>query len=90
MSWNLLEAMWKWWKSRRTRKKKTKTLVTDISHQLKTPVAALHSCLEILKNQDLTVEERKEFESRLERQMKSLEQLIRGAGQYFTAGDRHD
>ena len=57
-------------------KEETKTLVTDISHQLKTPVAALHSCLEILKNQDLTVEERKEFESRLERQMKSLEQLI--------------
>ena len=30
-------------------KQETKTLVTDISHQLKTPVAALNSCFEVLK-----------------------------------------
>lgn len=57
-------------------KEETKTLVTDISHQLKTPVAALSSCLEVLKNQELTDEERKEFEERLEMQLKSLGQLI--------------
>lgn len=57
-------------------KEETKTLVTDISHQLKTPVAALNSCFEILKSQNLTEEERKEFEGRLEAQLRSLGQLI--------------
>lgn len=57
-------------------KEETKILVTDISHQLKTPVAALSSCLEVLKQQNLTKGERKEFEERLESQLKSLGQLI--------------
>lgn len=51
-------------------KQETKTLVTDISHQLKTPVAALNSCFEVLKNEDLTKDERREFEGRLEEQLK--------------------
>lgn len=57
-------------------KEETKSLVTDLSHQLKTPVAALSSCFDILKNTNLTEQERKEFEDRLEHQLKSLEQLI--------------
>ena len=57
-------------------KEETKALVTDISHQLKTPVAALKSCFEILKSKDLTEEEQKEFEYRLENQLKGLEQLV--------------
>ena len=57
-------------------KQETKTLVTDISHQLKTPVAALNSCFEVLKNEDLTKDERREFEGRLEEQLKSLGQLV--------------
>lgn len=57
-------------------KQETKTLVTDISHQLKTPVAALNSCFEVLKNEDLTKDERREFEGRLEEQMQSLGQLV--------------
>lgn len=60
----------------RKEKEETKTLVTDISHQLKTPVAALNSCFEILKKGNLTVQEREEFEQRLENQLKGLEQLI--------------
>lgn len=52
-----------------------KTLVTDISHQLKTPVAALKSCFEVLTKEDLTSEERQEFESRLSVQLSGLEKL---------------
>lgn len=57
-------------------KEETKSLVTDLSHQLKTPVAALKSCYDILKNPNLSKEERKEFQTRMEQQMESLEQLM--------------
>lgn len=57
-------------------KEETKTLVTDLSHQLKTPVAALTSCFHILKNPDLSEKERMEFQCRMEQQLHSLEQLI--------------
>lgn len=57
-------------------KEETKTLVTDLSHQLKTPVAALKSCYDILKTPDLSQEERREFRTRMEQQLNSLEQLI--------------
>lgn len=57
-------------------KEETKSLVTDLSHQLKTPVAALTSCYDILKNQDLSEDERREFRVRMEQQLGSLEQLI--------------
>ena len=42
-------------------KETTKSLVTDISHQLKTPVASLKMCLELLAEEDLSKEEEKEF-----------------------------
>lgn len=57
-------------------KEETKSLVTDLSHQLKTPVAALSSCLDILKNPDLSEKERREFQDRMEQQLHNLEQLI--------------
>lgn len=57
-------------------KEETKSLVTDLSHQLKTPVAALSSCFDVLKNPDLSEEERREFQNRMEQQLHSLEQLI--------------
>ncbi|HJA12485.1 MAG TPA: HAMP domain-containing histidine kinase [Candidatus Mediterraneibacter merdipullorum] len=57
-------------------KEETKSLVTDLSHQLKTPVAALASCYDILKAPDLSKEERMEFQTRMELQLNSLEQLI--------------
>ena len=57
-------------------KEETKSLVTDLSHHLKTPVAALSSCFDILKNPDLSEKERMEFQDRMEQQLHSLEQLI--------------
>ena len=42
-------------------KESTKSLVTDLSHQLKTPVAAMGTSLEVLRQEDLTEEERREF-----------------------------
>lgn len=57
-------------------KEETKALVTDISHQLKTPVAALKSCFEVLKREELEAQERMEFQGRIEEQLKGLEQLV--------------
>lgn len=53
----------------------TKTLVTDISHQLKTPVSALGSCLSMCMEAD-TEEERSDFLQRCVLQMNKLESLI--------------
>lgn len=56
--------------------KKTKALVTDISHQLKTPVTALKSGIEILKDNDLTEQEQREFIVRTHQQIKGLEKMV--------------
>lgn len=61
----------------RQEKEEIKALVTDISHQLKTPVAALNSCFVILQKETLTKEEKREFEMRLASQLEGLEQLIK-------------
>lgn len=42
-------------------KESSKALVTDISHQLKTPLASLSMCNSILEDNDLTVDEKREF-----------------------------
>lgn len=57
-------------------KEETKSLVTDISHQLKTPVAALKACFEILLSGDLSSQERQEFSGRCKKQMAGLENLL--------------
>lgn len=57
-------------------KEETKSLVTDISHQLKTPVAALKACFEILLSEDLSRQERQEFSGRCKKQMAGLENLL--------------
>jgi signal transduction histidine kinase len=57
-------------------KEETKSLVTDISHQLKTPVAALRTCFEILQQKNLSPEEIKEFTDRYNQQMEGLENLL--------------
>ena len=57
-------------------KEMTKSLVTDLSHQLKTPVAALGTSLEILGGQDLSEEERAEFTSRCLEQQVRLRELL--------------
>lgn len=53
----------------------TKTLVTDISHQLKTPVSALKTCFALCIETD-NDEEREEFLNRCETQMDKLEMLV--------------
>lgn len=57
-------------------KEETKGLVTDISHQLKTPVAALKACFEILQQEGLSLGERQEFSFRCSRQLSGLETLL--------------
>lgn len=53
----------------------TKTLVTDISHQLKTPVSALKSCFAMCMEAD-TETERVDFLERCALQMNRLESLV--------------
>lgn len=57
-------------------KEETKSLVTDISHQLKTPVAGLKACFEILQQDNLKPEEQKEFLEQCCRQLQGLETLV--------------
>lgn len=59
-------------------REETKSLVTDISHQLKTPLAALHACFDILNqtNNHLTKEEQEEFKTRCENQLNGFEELL--------------
>lgn len=54
----------------------TKALVTDISHQLRNPVAALKTSFEVLSGQKLTAQEREEFYSRCSVQIGRLEELV--------------
>lgn len=54
----------------------TKSLVTDISHQLKTPIAALRMSLEIKETTELTEEEKKEWSGR---ELEELRQTLAGA-----------
>lgn len=53
-----------------------KSIVTDISHQLKTPVAVMDMSLSLLEDESLLPEEREEFLGRLRSSMKELESLM--------------
>lgn len=57
-------------------KEETKSLVTDISHQLKTPVAALDTCFSVIMEQDLSREEREEFYHRCRDELEGLKALL--------------
>ncbi|MEY8391645.1 HAMP domain-containing sensor histidine kinase [Lachnospiraceae bacterium 45-W7] len=63
------ERLWK-------EKEETRSLVTDISHQLKTPVAGLKTCFEILNQEPLSQKEEQEFLQQCARQLEGLEALI--------------
>lgn len=54
---------------------RTKTLVTDISHQLKTPLASLKMCYEIADTSNFTPEEQHEFLMQGKEEVKKLENL---------------
>lgn len=54
----------------------TKALITDISHQLKTPLASIRMCHELSGAQDLTGEEREEFSQTEAREIQKLELLL--------------
>lgn len=60
----------------RLEKEGTKELVSDISHQLKTPVAALDACFSVLLRDNLSEEEQKEFRIRCRNALDGLEVLL--------------
>ncbi|SHH73121.1 Signal transduction histidine kinase [Clostridium collagenovorans DSM 3089] len=57
-------------------KESSKSLVTDISHQLKTPLASLSMCNSILEEDELTKEEKKEFLDMSNKNISKLNALI--------------
>lgn len=66
------------WNEERMRQEKedTKSLVTDLSHQLKTPVASIKMCYQLLEEEALQPEEQKEFMERLGEQIAHLDGLL--------------
>lgn len=54
----------------------TKVLITDISHQLKTPLASIRMCHELSRAEDLLEEERREFLETETREIQNLETLL--------------
>lgn len=54
----------------------TKALITDLSHQLKTPIASLKMSLEIESTTELTEEEKAEFWRREYDEVKRMERLL--------------
>lgn len=60
----------------RAEKENTKEMVSDISHQLKTPVAALDTCFSVLMQNDLSATEQEEFRIRCRSALDGLETLL--------------
>ena len=60
----------------RAEKENTKEMVSDISHQLKTPVAALDTCFSILLRNNLSETEQQEFRIRCRSALDGLETLL--------------
>lgn len=54
----------------------TKTLISDISHQFKTPLAALKITYELLEDESLTLEERAELRNQGKKDLEKLETLM--------------
>ncbi len=54
----------------------TKSLITDISHQLKTPLSSLRMSHELAQESELTYEERQDFLNQEEQEIRKLEILL--------------
>ncbi len=57
-------------------KESTKAMITDISHQLKTPVAALGLSMELMEDEQITEEEKLEFLERGKQEVQKLKYLM--------------
>lgn len=55
----------------------TKSLITDISHQLKTPLASLKMCHELASASPLSQDEQREFQEQEAREIEKLEILLK-------------
>jgi len=55
---------------------KTKSLITDISHQLKTPLASIRMCHDLAGSADISEEERNEFLAREAKEIDRMEALL--------------
>jgi len=64
-------------KASKEEKEAVTTLISDISHQLKTPLANITMYTELLKDESLSVEEKNEFIIRTEEQALKMEWLMR-------------
>lgn len=64
----------------RTRQEESnvKSSLTDIVHQLKTPIASLKLSMEIALSEDYTAEERQEFKEQCETQISKLDMMLDG------------
>lgn len=51
-------------------------LITNVSHDLKTPLTAIITYVDLLKKEDITEEERKEYVATLEKKSQRLKVLI--------------
>lgn len=60
----------------RREEQETKSMITDISHQLKTPVAALKMSYELEESTELSAEEKKEFREKEREDVRRLEHLL--------------
>uniref|UniRef100_UPI00405782BD sensor histidine kinase n=1 Tax=Acetatifactor sp. TaxID=1872090 RepID=UPI00405782BD len=54
----------------------TKSLITDISHQLKTPLASIRMCHDLAEDTELSEEERKDFLATEAREIRKMELLL--------------
>ena len=54
----------------------TKALITDISHQLKTPLASIRMCHELAESGDFKMEEQEDFRATETREIEKMEMLL--------------
>lgn len=63
-------------KSIEREKNKVQSFVSDISHQLKTPLTNMHLLLEAIKRPDISMEEHRNYLDKQEKQLDKIDFLI--------------